>query len=348
MHDSPDAELFHTRNGRTLRFAVGQDAAILAPDGRHLLVVQESGFAVALLADAAPVVEMACAMPKLPHGDSRTLSFVSKGWSDERRLTFTLQPKDKSQPTLALRVQYSDGTWHLAASNPQALAQAGGLRCSTRMELPASAKSCSTGCEQMALMTIAPALSYYAELRKMFEWANDKGGEGHSAEIAEAKRTVENLIVGRSTPRDRKLARARNEQGLLALRAKDMPQAIEHLRAAYAADNLDIEILNNLGYAELLAGDENASVHLVSALLLKPGRSNAWANLGHLFARHAAHQEAQACFALALRFSANPAKTLQFLQDTAAKDSDPGLSRAVQLLLTQPWLAQLTSPEQGQ
>ena len=347
MHASPDAELFHTRNGRTLRFGVGQDAALLAPDGRHLLVMQESGFAVALLADAAPVVEMVCALPKLPYGESRTLSFVSKGWNDERRLTFTLQPRGKSQPALALRVQYSDGTWHLAASNPQALAHAGGLRCSTQMELPASAKSCSTGCEQMALMTIAPALSYYADLRKMFEWASDKGGEGHSAEIAEAKRVVEQLVVARSMPRDRKLARVRNEQGLEALRVKDMPQAIQHLRAAYAADALDIEILNNLGYAELLAGDENASVHLVSALLLKPGRANAWANLGHLFARHAAYQEAQACFALALRFSANPAKTLQFLQDAAAKDSDPGLSRAVHLLLAQPWLAQLTTPEQG-
>lgn len=346
VHDAPEAELFHIRSGRALRLYA--HSGLLAPDGKRLLAMDTSGFTVAVLADTAPAVELACVLPELPFGDKRALSFTAKGWSGTQRLAFTLHAKDKSQPPLAMRVQYSDGAWHLAASSPQTLAQIGGLRCSTQIEPPASVQACASGCEQVKLLTIAPALSYFDSLHKMFKWASDKGGDGHSAEMAEEiKNIAKNLDIGRNRPRDRKQARMRNEQGLAALRAKDWPLAIKHLRAAYDADVADVEIVNNLGYAELLAGDENASLHLVNALLLEPARANAWANLGHLFARHAAYQEAQACFALALRFSAKPAKTLQFLQDTAAKDSDPSLSSAVQLLLTQPWLAQLTAAEPG-
>jgi TPR repeat protein len=195
-------------------------------------------------------------------------------------------------------------------------------------------------------MTIAPALSYYAPLRNMFEWAGDNGGVAHAAEIAAAKSNIEQLTA-QLEHGDRKLARTRNEQGLVALRADDLSKAVQRFKSAHEADPVDVEVLNNLGYSELLAGIGDPGQHLVSSLLLDPGRTNAWGNLGHLFARHNALPEAQASFALALRFSGNPAKTLQFFKDQAAKDSESGLSRAVQQLLGQSWLDRLVAGSQN-
>jgi hypothetical protein len=125
------------------------------------------------------------------------------------------------------------------------------------------------------------------------------------------------------------------------LRAGNPGGAVEELQAAHEADPVDVEILNNLGYAEMLAGRPEASLHLVSALILEPARTNAWANLGHLFARREAVQEAVACFSLSLRFSARPAKTLQFLKELAAKENSPALNQTMQRLISQPWVERL-------
>lgn len=77
---------------------------------------------------------------------------------------------------------------------------------------------------------------------------------------------------------DRKIARAANERGLVALQGGRTLDAIRAFLEAHQADAADVEVLNNLGYAYLMHGDfESAKPYILATLALTPQRSAAWA-----------------------------------------------------------------------
>lgn len=341
-HDSPYAHLVDSRSGKELSFHVGSDDAALSPDGMRLVVLQPTGFAIARL-DREPGAEIACAMPILPYDDARKLTLEFKGWQGAEEFSAVLQPKAKGQAPIALRVKRQDGKWQIAANDSAALRKAGALRCSENVALPppGSGKVCRSGCDEVMVKNIAPALTLFKPLRQMFSLSLQAGGHGRDTEIAAAKREIE-AYETRPGHGDQKAARTLNEQGLSALRSGEPAKAAKRFVAAHSLDPADVEVLNNLGYAEFLAGAPDAGLHLVSALILDPGRVNAWVNLGQLFARGQATSEAVACFSLALRFATKPAKTLQYLRDLAAKGNEASLTSAVEQLAGLPWVKRLS------
>jgi len=157
----------------------------------------------------------------------------------------------------------------------------------------------------------------------MMTYAMTQGGIDHEAEIAAAKHRLEARPSLRpAEPGARRQARAANERGRRALRASHVAEAVQAFQAAYTADPTDVEIINNLGYAYLFQGDlQTAEAWLLRALVMSPGRSIAWANLGHVYAAQGNRRGAVACFAHAYRF-ARRKETMRKSLEILARDNE--------------------------
>ncbi len=119
----------------------------------------------------------------------------------------------------------------------------------------------------------------------------------------------------------RKTARALNTKGLAQLRAGAIDQAISTFQQAFAADPADVEIIDNLGFASIKAGDyRRARTASFAALALAPSRSSAWANLGISLAETEDEKQAVAAFGNAYRFSGDVAKTITYLESLLQND----------------------------
>ncbi len=105
-------------------------------------------------------------------------------------------------------------------------------------------------------------------------------------QLAEIKAQIETLpkpAIG-----DRKSARALNDQGLNALKAKNTAEAVASLSRAVEADPSDAEVVNNHVHALIQAGNmTDAELAMPKALMLSPGRSSAWVNLAEMYAQKA-------------------------------------------------------------
>lgn len=136
------------------------------------------------------------------------------------------------------------------------------------------------------------------------------------------------------TPRgDRKTARKLNDSALEAFRAADYPTAIGRFQQALVADPADIEILNNLGYAQLKQQDlAGAELTLWTALSKQAGRAGAWANLAEVLAQNDQAQAAVAAWINTLHFSGNPEKTRTLLE---AQSVDAALDARIRAGLKQ-------------
>ena len=123
---------------------------------------------------------------------------------------------------------------------------------------------------------------------------------------------------------DRKTARKLNEQGLMALKSDDFPQALAVLKNASATDPADVEILNNYVYTLIKANRlQDAELEAGRLLTISPGRSSAWANLAEIYAIKNNSEEAVAALVLAFQFSSNKDRTINFLNDRAADTTSP-------------------------
>ena len=123
---------------------------------------------------------------------------------------------------------------------------------------------------------------------------------------------------------DRKAARKLNEQGLMALKSDDFPQALAVLKNASATDPADVEILNNYVYTLIKANRlQDAELEAGRLLTISPGRSSAWANLAEIYAIKNNSEEAVAALVLAFQFSSNKDRTINFLNDRAADTNSP-------------------------
>ena len=85
---------------------------------------------------------------------------------------------------------------------------------------------------------------------------------------------------------NRKIARAANNRGLSYLQGGRIADAINAFQEAYRANPVDIEIVNNLGYAYFLNNDPiSAENYILTALTMRWDRSAAWGNLGQAYAK---------------------------------------------------------------
>jgi Flp pilus assembly protein TadD len=164
-------------------------------------------------------------------------------------------------------------------------------------------------------------------------------GSGNAEALMAVKRQIEALPLNRHVdPGAHERARAANERGLQTLREGHMAEAVQAFQAAYQLAPTDVEIVNNFGYAYLRNHDpEAAEPWLLLALVLAPGRVNAWVNLGQAYAKQGRHGMAVACLANGYRFSRNQPATRQFLQKLA-EDEDEEVREAARQALQLPLL----------
>jgi tetratricopeptide (TPR) repeat protein len=116
--------------------------------------------------------------------------------------------------------------------------------------------------------------------------------------------------------------------------------ATDALLRAHQADPLDVQILNDLAYAELSTGRyPSARDHLLQVLTMAPTRTSAWVNLAELRAALAKEdqkvlEDVVQFYVVGYWFSGNRLKTMQYLRDKAA--SQPAgtlLARASEVAL---------------
>jgi Flp pilus assembly protein TadD len=114
---------------------------------------------------------------------------------------------------------------------------------------------------------------------------------------------------------DKKLARKLNSEALEALRAKDYSQGVSLLHKAHEANPADIEVSDNLGYAQLLAGNPGkAEAQEMITLQYAPERASAWANLAEASARQGKTKQAIAAYLAGYRLSKKPESFLEALK----------------------------------
>lgn len=120
---------------------------------------------------------------------------------------------------------------------------------------------------------------------------------------------------------NRKEARAANDEGVNALKANALDEAIAKFKQGVAADSSDQEIINNLGHTYLLQGKHTEAIAALNqALTLAPTRSAGWVNLATAYANAGKREDSVAAYLLAFNFSPNQQKTRAFIAKQAEED----------------------------
>ncbi len=125
---------------------------------------------------------------------------------------------------------------------------------------------------------------------------------------------------------DRKTARQLNQNGLDALRQKNMPEAILLLSKARTADPADEEIIGNLvvAYVE----DNNyakATAMALDGLSLNPKRANLWLPFAVAQQKQGKTKDGLAALWLAWQFSTDKEKMLTLLDSRIADEKDDAM-----------------------
>jgi tetratricopeptide (TPR) repeat protein len=129
---------------------------------------------------------------------------------------------------------------------------------------------------------------------------------------------------------DSKRARVLLDAGLALLRQPGRgADAVAVLLEAHQTDPLDVQIVNDLGYAQIQLGQFSAAAeHLVRALELSPRRVSAWVNLGELFIAQTAQKprlvdDAVGYLVTGYWFSKDRARTAQYYRNKV-ESAEPG------------------------
>ncbi len=150
-------------------------------------------------------------------------------------------------------------------------------------------------------------------IRNMLNLAIDNGGINHESEIQEIISQITSSPKNQNG--NKKLARDFNDKGHAFLKDEDFDSAVEMFEKAHQANPSDIEIANNLGFANMKADNlDAAEKYLIETLVLSPTRATAWANLGDLYALKDEESKAVACYANMYRFSKNRLNTDKFMR----------------------------------
>jgi branched-chain amino acid transport system substrate-binding protein len=167
-------------------------------------------------------------------------------------------------------------------------------------------------------------------------------------------RAEEAIATIRALPKpargNRPVARALLREGLALLAQEGKAaEAAEVLLRASEADPLDVQIANDLGYAEMRAGRYGAArEHIIRALALDPTRAVAWGGLAELTTRTpgASDKEVRRASNLLLVtywYSRDRNRTLEFMQNQKAlPDAHPPYVAAIEAALSR--IGPITSP----
>jgi tetratricopeptide (TPR) repeat protein len=164
-------------------------------------------------------------------------------------------------------------------------------------------------------------------IRNLLNFAVDNGGINHESEIQQIVTQITSLPKNKNG--NKKLARSLNDKGHAFLKDEDFENAIEMFQQAHTTDPFDIEIVNNLGFANIKADNlDDAEKYLLETLVLSPTRSTAWSNLGDVYALQDQENKAIACYANMYRFSKNRLNTDKFIRKVNASEDVESLKTA--------------------
>lgn len=152
--------------------------------------------------------------------------------------------------------------------------------------------------------------------------------DGRATTFAPASQATWDSSIARleSLPRpargDRKAARQLHAQGLAMIGQQGLePLAIEKLTLAHQSDPLDVQVVNDLAFAQLTAGQYRESVaNIRKTFRLAPTRIHAWINLAEALpfvvkSPEEAKNVAALCYVLGYYFSKDRAKTTEYLRN---------------------------------
>ena len=150
-------------------------------------------------------------------------------------------------------------------------------------------------------------------VRKMLNDAGKDGSLTAESDIQSIKQQIERLP--KPAKGNKKAAKALNAKGLSASRKGDFFSAEKMFKQAHHLDRSDVEIVNNLGYAQIKQGHLDLAEQTITlALTLSPGRSTAWENYGEILGIQGNIDQATAAFGIAYQFSKNPAAMHQAMK----------------------------------
>lgn len=135
---------------------------------------------------------------------------------------------------------------------------------------------------------------------------------------------------------NRAVARQHNAAALEALKRNDAPAAVEQLHQALRENPRDVEVVGNLGFALVKAGDPAAAVTVLeSGLVLDPRRTSTWTPLAEALALAGRAEDAKAALWVAFQWSGNREKSVAYYQDRAANETRPTLKALYTAMLEQ-------------
>ena len=122
---------------------------------------------------------------------------------------------------------------------------------------------------------------------------------------------------------DRKASRSANDEGLRMMQAGRFEDATSAFNRALSADPADAEVLGNLSYAYLKNGQLAETLRISNyAVRVSPRRAGAWNQLAFAQAQRGADWLAVRAFLVLYSLSGDQTKTRDFLNRTAAENSD--------------------------
>jgi hypothetical protein len=129
---------------------------------------------------------------------------------------------------------------------------------------------------------------------------------------------------------DRKVARPLHDSGMKLIGQSGLEAlVVDKLRQANAADPLDVQILNDLAYAEMVAAQPAAAIeHLLQTLRFSPTRTSAWVNLAEAVVKASKNPSevvnaASGAYLAGYWYSKDRAKTILYLRAKASAVDEP-------------------------
>ena len=121
---------------------------------------------------------------------------------------------------------------------------------------------------------------------------------------------------------NRKAARSLNDQAVMEIKNNNYTRAVQLLTRAVSTDESDMEILNNLGFAQLKAGDiASAKKNYFQTLTYAPTRAITWGNLAEVYAEEGMMEFAAASLRIEVYLSKDRKKVINVFRNIALSEN---------------------------
>lgn len=209
----------------------------------------------------------------------------------------------------------------------------------SRLDKMLSAKYYATADEEKISAATESLAATMLESVKVFPGRDRNASTVYSIEQAEIDSAIVQL---ESMPRpergDRKVARQLHKQGLdLVGQAGFESLSIDFLQQAHSADPRDVQVVNDLAFAQVTAGHyDDAYKNLLKTLRLAPTRTSAWVNLAEIpYGIDQGHRAAVYCYMLGYYFSKDRAKAIEYIRTKSSAENGSSEIKTVASLALQ-------------